>query len=178
MAEQSNKHYIKDPISNNAKKPYNIGDWILHPLALSLTLPVVPVLLMVCIILCCRHSQTEIETKVASFRALLLRQVTSINNNSSENTQSDNNASPEDEEDGKKENGWEMIIFLLMLPIAKMKLLKCYDKYKVLFTISIVLVSTEFIHLKVIKALLVLSLYFSTKCPSEKGDFQNCKALW
>ena len=61
--------------------------------------------IMVCILLCCRHSQTEIETKVASFRALLLRQVTSINNNSSENTQIDKNASIEDEEDGKKENG-------------------------------------------------------------------------
>jgi len=55
------------------------------------------------------HSQTEIETKVASFRALLLRQVTSINNNGSDNTHSDNNASLEDEEDedGKKENGRE-----------------------------------------------------------------------
>merc|ERR1712110_1115131 len=53
------------------------------------------------------HSQTEIETKVASFRSLLLRQVTSINNNGSDNTHSDNNASLEDEEDedGKKENG-------------------------------------------------------------------------
>merc|ERR1712110_436974 len=52
------------------------------------------------------HSQTEIETKVASFRALLLRQVTIINNGS-DNTHSDNNASLEDEEDedGKKENG-------------------------------------------------------------------------
>lgn len=63
---------------------------------------------MVCIVLwCCRHSQTEIETKVASFRALLLRQVTSINNNALENTSSDNNASIEDEEDdgGKKMNG-------------------------------------------------------------------------
>ena len=43
-----------------------------------------------------------------------------------------------------------------------MKPLKCYDKYKVLFTISIVLVhsnivSTEFIHLKVNKAPLVFS---------------------
>ena len=31
-----------------------------------------------------RHSQTEIETKVASFRSLLLRQVGSVNNNNKE----------------------------------------------------------------------------------------------
>ena len=49
------------------------------------------------------------------------------------------------------------MLFLLFSPIAKMKPLKCYDKYKVLFTISIVLVSTEFIHLKVNKAPLVFS---------------------
>ena len=138
-------------------------EYSIHLLSLSLTLPASRQPSVVngvyCIVICCRHSQTEIETKVASFRALLLRQVTSINNNGLENTNTDNNASVEDEEDedGKKENGWEIILFLLISPIAKMKPLKCYDKYKVLFTISIVLVSTEFIHLKVNKAPLVFS---------------------
>ena len=109
VGEQSNKHFIVDcfPITAKRQKPlYIIEDGIMHPLALSLTMPSV-VVGVYCIILCHRHSQTEIETKVASFRALLLRQVTSINNNGSDNTHSDNNASLEDEEDedGKKENG-------------------------------------------------------------------------
>merc|ERR1711879_334014 len=52
------------------------------------------------------HSQSEIETKVSSFRALLLRQVNSINNNGAENrADSENSGNNGDEEEGKKENG-------------------------------------------------------------------------
>ena len=54
-----------------------------------------------------------------------------------------------------------------------MKPIKCYDKYKVLFTISIVLVSTEFIHLKVNKALLVLSSARNVR--KKKGIFKIAK---
>ena len=36
---------------------------------------------MIKILFLCRHSQVEIENKVASFRSLLLRQVSSNNNN-------------------------------------------------------------------------------------------------
>ena len=37
----------------------------------------------------CRHSQSEIETKVASFRALLLHQLNSVNNNTAEINEND-----------------------------------------------------------------------------------------
>ena len=68
-----------------------------------------------------------------------------------------------------------MIFFLHMLPIAKMKLLKCYDKYKVLFTISIVLVSTEFIHLKVIKHSWSFLYTSARNVHKKKGIFKSAK---
>merc|ERR1712072_1435813 len=51
------------------------------------------------------HSQTEIETKVASFRSLLLRQLTSVNNNKVQEE-----AQPEEEP--QEENGKYWIYIL------------------------------------------------------------------
>ena len=50
--------------------------------------------------LCCfRHSQSEIETKVASFRALLLHQLNSVNNNTENNEDSDDQDNTHEEEE-------------------------------------------------------------------------------
>merc|ERR1719195_331447 len=51
------------------------------------------------------HSQTEIEAKVASFRALLLRQVNSINNNTEPR---DNSGNSGNHGNSSNHGGWEV----------------------------------------------------------------------
>ena len=57
---------------------------------------------MINILFLCRHSQVEIENKVASFRSLLLRQVSS-NNNNNNNTVIGKSKDREDSLDEKRD---------------------------------------------------------------------------